>query len=154
MRPEAVRRPREPGKWSPIEILGHLVDSASNNHGRFVRAAGGAPLRFPGYDQEVWVQAQDYASADWSEVLELWSALNLHIARVVDRFPPELMERTTTDHAFHRIAWEVVEEGQPTSLSYFVRDYVNHLKHHLRQIDPELADEPRMQGESGRIKAT
>ena len=54
---EAARQPA-PGKWSKKEILGHLVDSASNNHQRFVRARFQDELVFPGYEQDDWVAAE------------------------------------------------------------------------------------------------
>jgi hypothetical protein len=52
-----------PDRWSKKEILGHLIDSAANNHQRFVRAQGTPRLEFPGYEQEFWVATQAYASA-------------------------------------------------------------------------------------------
>ena len=67
--PERARQPLAPGKWSPQEIIGHLVDSASNNHGRFVRAQLADDLTFPGYDQEAWVRMQKYAESDWRALL-------------------------------------------------------------------------------------
>ena len=69
---EKARLPIAPGKWSPQEIIGHLVDSASNNHGRFVRAQLHDDLIFPGYDQEAWVRMQDYVSSDWVALIALW----------------------------------------------------------------------------------
>jgi hypothetical protein len=52
---EESRRPLKPGKWSAREVIGHLVDSACNNHQRFVRALFQDDLVFPGYDQDAWV---------------------------------------------------------------------------------------------------
>jgi len=51
---------RSEDKWSPKEIIGHLIDSASNNHQRFVRAQFTDELIFAGYEQEGWVRVQDY----------------------------------------------------------------------------------------------
>ena len=62
----AARRPA-PGKWSPKEIVGHLVDSASNNHERFVRARWTGDLVCPTYDQDAWVASQRYQEAPWSD---------------------------------------------------------------------------------------
>ena len=70
----AARRP-SPGKWSPKEIIGHLIDSASNNHQRFVRAQLQDDLVFPGYAQDEWVAAQRYQDGPWRELLELWRAV-------------------------------------------------------------------------------
>ncbi len=126
-------RPR-PHAWSPREVIGHLIDSASNNHQRFVRAQFQEDLVFPGYDQNAWVEAQQYAQTPWTTLVELWVALNLHIARVMAATPESIRLRPVLEHNLHVIAWETVPASQPTTLDYFMGDYVNHLEHHLRQI--------------------
>jgi hypothetical protein len=131
---ERARRPVAPGKWSPQEIIGHLVDSASNNHGRFVRAQLTDDLVFPGYDQAKWVSLQQYSACDWSELIALWRTFNDHIAHVVERIPPDVASRPRARHNLDEIAWKTVPREQPVTLDYFVRDYVAHLKHHLAQI--------------------
>src|SRR5262245_36094426 len=82
----AARKPLA-DKWSIQEILGHLIDSASNNHQRFVRAMAVDALSFPGYEQNGWVKSQGYETADWSTVLGLWRHYNLHLASVIARIP-------------------------------------------------------------------
>jgi hypothetical protein len=67
---EASRVSPAPGKWSPREIVGHLIDSASNNHQRFVRAQFQDDLVFSGYDQDRWVAVQRYQEAPWSELID------------------------------------------------------------------------------------
>jgi len=62
---EESRRRSSPDAWAPIEILGHLIDSAANNHQRFVRAQFTEDLVFPGYEQEQWVNSQKYREASW-----------------------------------------------------------------------------------------
>src|SRR4051812_3984274 len=61
-----------PDKWSPKEVIGHLIDSATNNHGRFVRATLQEEMVFPGYDQDGWVKAQEYANHSWEDLVGLW----------------------------------------------------------------------------------
>src|SRR5436305_7352967 len=88
--PEAeVAHKPAPGRWSKKEILGHLIDSASNNHQRFVRAQLDGALTFPGYEQEGWARCQGYAAADWSLLVELWAAYNRHLAEMIARIPAD-----------------------------------------------------------------
>ena len=122
------------GGWSPREIIGHLVDSASNNHQRFVRARVQDDLVFPGYKQDLWVQAGAYQDAPWNDLVELWRTFNLQIARVMAATPDELRLRERLEHNLDRIGFEPVPQGQPATLDHLMRDYVAHLEHHLRQI--------------------
>ena len=123
---EVTGRPA-PGKWSKTEILGHLIDSAANNHHRFVRAQLVDELDFPSYEQDRWVELQDYAGADWREQLTLWRAYNLHLARVIERIP---------EAALHRRC-RLGAEGVMT-LGEIVQGYLIHLRHHLGQLVPDL----------------
>jgi hypothetical protein len=129
----SARRPA-PGKWSPREIVGHLVDSASNNHQRFVRAQSQADLVFLGYEQDAWVAAQRYQEAPWRELVTLWAHFNRHLARVMAAVPPDVRDRPHRRHNLHQMAFRPVPEHEPATLDYFMRDYVEHLKHHVRQI--------------------
>ena len=131
---EATRRRPGPAKWSPREIIGHLIDSASNNHQRFVRAQFQDDLVFPGYAQDAWVSVQKYQDAPWSELLALWRSFNLHLARVMESVPEGQRLRPRTRHNLHELAWIPVPLNAPTTLDYFMADYVAHLKHHLDQI--------------------
>lgn len=130
---EHGRRPA-PGQWSPREIIGHLVDSASNNHQRFVRAQFQADLVFPGYDQNAWVAAQQYQMASWADLVALWRTFNLHIARVMEAAPESERLRPRVSHNLHVLGWQPFAESAPATLDAFMADYVGHLLHHLRQI--------------------
>jgi hypothetical protein len=70
-----VSASRADGKWSRKEILGHLIDSAANNHQRFVRAQMVAAFEWPGYEQNEWVRVHGYGDRAWTELLGLWLAL-------------------------------------------------------------------------------
>jgi len=94
---DSAKRPA-PGKWSPREIVGHLIDSASNNHQRFVRAQFQDDLVFPGYDQDAWVLAQQYQARAWQDLVALWRGFNLHIAHVIETVPPDVRLRVQTHH--------------------------------------------------------
>jgi hypothetical protein len=133
---EEAARPREPGKWSPKEVIGHLVDSASHNHQRFVRAQLGDTLDFPGYEQDAFVRVQRYAESPWDELVALWRAYNLHIARVIAAIPDEVRDRERARHNLHEIAFRRVPEDRPATLAFLMRDYLVHLEHHLPQVLP------------------
>ena len=131
---ERSRAHPAPGKWSPREVIGHLIDSASNNHQRFVRAQLQEDLVFPGYDQAEWVRLQRYEESPWPELVALWSGFNRHIARIMAAAPDEQLTRLRPRHNLDELAWVTVPADQPTTLEYFMRDYVGHLRHHLRQV--------------------
>ena len=134
---EAAAAPGE-GKWSAKETLGHLVDSAANNHQRFVRAQFKDDLVFPGYAQEDWVRAQAYGAEPWPLVVNLWRFYNLHLAHVCEHAPEGERLRPRREHNVHEIGFAPVSPGEPATLEHLMRDYVEHLKHHLRQILGEV----------------
>jgi hypothetical protein len=118
-----ARGPSAPGRWSKKEILGHLIDSAGNNHQRFVRAQLAPSLEFPGYEQEGWVAAQSYATESWPDLVNLWLLLNRHLLHIVEATPQA------------SLAHECVIGGKaPVALAALIADYVAHLEHHLEQI--------------------
>src|SRR5580658_8378236 len=75
------------GGWSHKQVIGHLIDSASNNHQRFVRAALQPSLDFPGYDQEGWVRAQVIQEVSWPRLIDLWAAYNRHLSHILANLP-------------------------------------------------------------------
>jgi len=127
-------RPLADGKWSTKQVIGHLIDSASNNHQRFVRANFTDDLFFPGYDQESWVTLGRYADAPWLSLVTLWREFNLQIARVMEATPDDVKNAVRTRHNLHQIAWRAVPEDEPATLAYFMSDYVDHMEHHLGQV--------------------
>jgi DinB superfamily len=126
--------PLAPGKWSPREIVGHLIDSASNNHRRFVVGRWQDDLIFDGYAQDDWVNAQQYREAPWADLVMLWSHFNRHMARVMASVPEAVRTRPRATHNLDRIAWRPLPADLPATLDYFMDDYVGHLRHHLKQI--------------------
>jgi hypothetical protein len=128
----AAHRPAA-GKWSPKEIIGHLVDSACNNHVRFVRAQLEEDLVFPGYAQDGWVAVQDYEGAPWPLVREFWRVYNLHLAHVMERAPGEARRRERARHNLAKIGVRIADD-EPGTLDRLMEDYVDHQAHHLRQI--------------------
>jgi hypothetical protein len=120
--------------WSQKQVLGHLIDSAANNHQRFVRAHSTNHLVFDGYKQDEWVEVQQYNSEPWQDLITLWAAYNRHLIHVIGSLPSETLTRTRVEHNLDQIAFKLVDKSGPTTLEYFVRDYVEHLRHHLAQI--------------------
>src|SRR5688500_6099115 len=136
--PERAARHPAAGRWSVKEIIGHLIDSASNNHQRFVRARWQDDLVFAGYDQDRWVEAQGYQTASWDHLLRLWSDYNRHIARVMASTPAAVLFREHARHNLHEIAWRPVPVTTTATLDYLMSDYVGHLHHHVGEIRERL----------------
>ena len=130
-----------PDKWSPIEILGHLTDSAYNNHRRFLMAADQNHLRFSGYNQEAWVVRNGYQQRETADVIETFRTAQLHLAEMLYHLPEELMNRKTREHDFDRMAMRKVAAGTESCLGFLIEDYLYHLVHHLKQIDPTFSAE-------------
>ena len=120
--PESAK-PVLSGGWSSKQVVGHLIDSASNNHQRFVRAAQQTSLDFPGYDQEGNVRVQAPQEADWSLLVSLWAAYNRYLAHVIARLPASELETVCR-----------IGSHEPTTLGFIATDYLTHMVHHLKQI--------------------
>jgi hypothetical protein len=118
----ASKRPA-PGKWSGKEILGHLIDSAANNHQRFVRLQLSARIDLPGYDGDAWVSLQRYQDRPWGEIIDLWRLYNTQLAGLIRAVDPSALR-----HVWH------TPDGKDLDLEFIMRDYVVHLRHHLEQI--------------------
>jgi hypothetical protein len=121
----APAAPPAPETWSRQEILGHLIDSASNNHQRIVRGAYNAALDFPPYNQVAWVSVQRYPEADWRELVELFTLLNLHLCRVIEGLPAEALAHPVN-----------IGKEAPVTVDFIITDYLRHLRHHLRDLLP------------------
>ena len=119
---DAAAKKPAPNKWSKKEILGHLIDSAANNHQRFMRLQLQTEISLPGYDQDNWVRLNHYQQRTWNEIVTLWSAYNRHLASVI-----ESLDDSALGHVWHS------PDGDVT-LEFIASDYVRHLKHHLAQI--------------------
>jgi len=130
------------GAWSAKEIIGHLIDSAANNHQRFVRANDQDDLIFPGYAQDDWVRLQDYQGAPWAEIVALWQAYNRHLVRVMIAVPSEVRYRKHTRHNMQQLGWQLYSADEPAMLDDLMRDYVAHLEHHLSQVRDRVASAP------------
>ena len=83
---ETITQKRNRQNRTIKQILGHLIDSASNNHQRMIRLQYSKDLLFfPDYrqDNDLWIALQDYQHTDWNNLIQLWKFFNLHIIQVI-----------------------------------------------------------------------
>ena len=120
---EESKAPVLAGGWSHRQVIGHLIDSASNNHQRFVRASLADSLEFPGYDQNGWAGSQVAEEADWSLLVALWVNYNRYLAHVIAHLPPAKLEVPIR-----------IGQSEPVTLKFLAEDYLHHMVHHLGQI--------------------
>ena len=111
------------GRWSRKQILGHLIDSASNNHLRFVRALLNDEMRLPRYDQEGCVRVHRYQDLRWTELLDFWASYNRLLAHVLAGVPSA--KRATPCY---------VGDLPVMTLEELAVDYLKHMEHHLAQL--------------------
>jgi hypothetical protein len=111
-----------PGSWSQKEELGHLIDSATNNHIRFVQASIDGEFRGLGYAQDKWVEAHRYRDVAWLSLVELWYRYNSLLVHLIARIPENQMNNRCV------IGWGVV------TLRFVIDDYIVHMQHHLDHI--------------------
>lgn len=115
-------RPYAPGKWSHKQVLSHLVDSACHNHQRFTRAALAGSLKTTSYDADALTALQKPNEFEWETLIQLWVSYNLFLAHVIERLPASAAEAPC------EISGDIAG-----TLSFIVRDYLEHLKHHVNQ---------------------
>ena len=111
------------------QILGHLIDSASNNHQRMVRLQYSKDLLFfPDYrqDNDLWIALQDYQNEDWNNLIQLWKFFNLHIIQVIKSVDQTKLDSYWCDFEGTKVTLQDMIEGY---LSHFLyekqdRDYL------------------------------
>jgi hypothetical protein len=123
----STRRPAD-GGWSPKEIIGHLIDSASNNHQRFVRLQIQDRLSFPDYgsDNEKWVTIEHYNEMRFDDLLSLWKQYNGLLENIIRSVDPSKLQNY----------WETGEKRP--SLMFLMSDYLRHLKEHAASFNKTL----------------
>lgn len=132
----AVSHRPAPDRWTIKQVIGHLIDSASNNHQRFVRAQFvDGELRFPKYEQNEWIRSQAYDEVEWDDLLALWQSYNRHLAHLIRRVKPESLDTRC-----------VIGPYDPVTLRFLIEDYVVHLKHHLDKITERTAGNSERSG--------
>ena len=133
---------KKEGKWSCKEIIGHLIDSASNNHQRFIRAQFTDDLIFPPYQQDEWVRAENYQNEDWNILIDLWRSYNLHIIHAVDNIPAGILTKIRAKHNPDIKQWKYIpasykpaHDNFAVTLEYLIMDYFGHIHHHMKQLE-------------------
>ena len=119
----SAERPK-PDAWCAREIVGHLIDSACNNHRRWILGQTPGLAKFDGYEQNLWVSRNAYADESWPDLVALWAAYNRHLRHVIARTPAE-----------HLAMSAMSPDGDgPVSVGFLMQDYVGHIRHHLEQV--------------------
>lgn len=123
---DAISGPRNRQRRNIRQILGHLVDSASNNHQRIVRLQYAEELDFPDYrqDNDRWIALQDYDHANWQELIMLWKYYNLHLMHVIRTVRTGALDNRWRDF-----------EGCQVTLRDMITGYLDHLNLHLVEIE-------------------
>ena len=121
--PELADTPWRDGGWTRKQIVGHMLDSATNNRQRFVRASIHGSFTGPDYAQDGWVAAHGYASQPWTTLLHWWEVEHEILAALVDHIPEERLSVLYT-----------VGENDPVTLRFLIEDYPRHQHWHLAQL--------------------
>jgi len=122
---EALSRERaKPDGWCAREVVGHLIDSACNNHRRFILGQTPGLPKFDGYDGDVWVARQQYVDESWADIVSLWAAYNRHLRHVIARTPAEHLRMSAIDP----------DGSGLVTVGFLMQDYVGHIRHHLEQV--------------------
>ena len=118
-----------PDSWSAKQELGHLIDSAANNHQRIARAQLEDNLAMPGYDGDRWVEMHGYQNREWNDLITLWRSGNAQLLGAAEAAPKEAWSHTLT-----------VGGSEPMTLAFVLDDYVAHMASHLRHIGVNVDD--------------
>jgi hypothetical protein len=126
---EVIRDKRNSQNRTIRQIVGHLVDSASNNIHRIVHFQyQSSPMVFPDYanlgNNDRWIAIQDYQTEDWNNLVQLWKYINLHIIHVIYHVDVEKL-----DHVW------ITATNEKVTMRDMILDYLRHFKLHLSEIE-------------------
>jgi hypothetical protein len=116
-------------KRSIRQILGHLIDSASNNTHRIVHLQyRESPMEFPNYatngNNDRWIAIQHYQTENWQDLIDLWKYSNRHIVHVIRHVNEEKLDNQ----------WQS-SDSKLISLHENIEGYLPHLMLHLNEIE-------------------
>lgn len=109
--------------WSKKEELGHLIDSATNNHLRFVRATLESGYSGPPYQQNGWVALHGYNDLPLAMLINFWHSYNSLLAHLIGQISEETLSVECS-----------IYSGEPVTLRFLIEDYILHMQHHLDHI--------------------
>lgn len=114
------------------QIVGHMVDSASNNTHRMVHLQyQPSPLVFPDYanlgNNDRWIAIQDYQTENWHDLVQLWKYANLHLVHVINKVNKDKLANEWTTAL-----------GEKVSLKAMIIGYLAHFKLHVSEIEELL----------------
>jgi hypothetical protein len=116
------------------QIVGHMVDSASNNTHRIIHLQyQSSPLIFPDYanlgNNDRWIAIQDYQSENWADLVRLWKYTNLHIVHVIENVKLDMLDNV----------W-ITALNEKVTLKEMILDYLGHIRLHLDEINRLIKD--------------
>ena len=112
-------------KWSLKEIIGHLIDSAANNHQRFIRLQICSKLIFPDYqeDNNKWITLSQYNKMIYKNILLLWKHYNILLMNIIKNVGKKALSNY----------W--IMDNKKFTLKELIIDYIRHIKEHLEQFE-------------------
>jgi len=120
---EIAALPWRDGGWTRKQVLGHMIDSAANNHQRFVRASLDGSYAGPFYAQEGWVAAHGYNETPWPTLIAWWQTYHEMLKAVVERISEDRLDAECR-----------VGDDEQVTLRFLIEDYIVHQRHHLAQL--------------------
>ena len=125
---KTISHPRNSQNRSIRQILGHMVDSASNNTHRIIHMHYQAsPVSFPDYanlgNNERWIEIQNFQQKNWKDLVVLWAAVNRHMVHLIRQVDEKKLEQF----------W-ISALGEQISLQEMILDFPRHFKLHLNEI--------------------
>lgn len=84
------------GKWTPKELLGHLIDTERVLSFRAFFIARGDGQNLPGFEQDDYVKAGDFGNRDFDELIEEFSTVRFHTLQLLKSFPLPLYQKSAS----------------------------------------------------------
>ena len=126
--PETVGRRRNKQGRTIRQIVGHMVDSATNNTHRIIHMHyQKSPINYPDYanlgNNDRWIAIQNYQEEDWEELVRLWAAVNRHLVHLIAQIDPSKLDQ-----------YWITALKEKVTLREMITDYPRHFKMHINEI--------------------